>query len=629
MSKKDTVRSGIDAYVVENGDLGYHRTNKLVLNGNSGANQQKQAFIWFKNPFKDVKGNVDVMEATFTFTVKGSWGAGPHRITAERVIEKWVDADVDWGTRPDIVATNSAFVDVSNGDDGDQFEITLTNMMQDVGSGGDWFGIRLKKDTVGDLSIYASESDEENTNPKLFIEWRRTTLPAADDLRPSASDSVTDPTPVLRWTWGDGWGEDDQQTHSKVEVYAGTVTQSDLDGGSPPSPLNGGTKESNEHRRWSLAGDLTLTDNTAYKWRVKVYDEAREAPWSELASFRYDTPGTLALTYPDVSPANEVDDITPPITWTFTGRTQEAYAIDVFESDEAGGFERVYHRPRKKSSALFHTLPKGVIRKAGREYKVVLKVWDTIARDAKYGFEKISRVFTYVRDGSPDPVDTLTVTGDGTPFVVSWSRTNPPDYFAIKVDDEIKEGRIVPADVLVSGDDYEMDFWEVPGDGVPHTVEVEAVVTVSGRLKHSDGNPTESVTHTAKGIHLVVPDKNIRVVMVGRRGVDLDIGELAETFFASGRRTPVRISDAIRGYEGRVQGYLITRGSVTADEYLRRLERIKGLNNRFTTRLITPFLNIPVLVEDISVGPDDDMIRGFEVSVDVVQTGDWTFKARD
>lgn len=629
MSKKDTLRSGIDAYVEETGDKGFHRTNKLVLNGNSGANDQKQAFIWFKNPFKDVKGNIDVVEATFSFVVKGNWGAGPHRITVSRAIEKWADNSLKWSNRPDVSGANTAFVDVSNGDDGDEFDITMTAMMQDVGSGGDWFGIRVEKDTVGDLAIYASESDEENSNPTLFIEWRRTTLPAADDLRPSAGDSVTVEQPVFRWTWGDGMGEDDHQSHSRVQIYDSTVTQAQLDGGSPPSALYDSNKQENEQRRWDMNGKVfSMVDNTAYKWRVKVYDEAREAPWSELARVRYDTPGVLTLTYP-ASPDWEVDDITPPITWTFTGRTQEAFAIDILESDEAGGFERVYHRPRKKSSDLFFTLPKGVIRKSGRTYKVRLKVWDTLDRDSKYAIYKVTQEFTYVRDGTPDPVETLVITGDGTPFVVTWTRTNVPDFFTIKVDDEVKEGRIVPADVLVSGTTYALDFWEVPGDGEPHTIEVEAVVTVGGRLKHSDGNPTESVTHTAKGIHFVVPDKDIRVVLVGREGIDLDIGEIAETFFATGRRDPIRISDAIRGYEGQVSGLIIDRGSVTADEYLHRLERIKGLNNRFTTRLITPFMNIPVLIGEMSVSPHDDLKRGFQVDVEVAQKGDFTFKARD
>ena len=228
-----------------------------------------------------------------------------------------------------------------------------------------------------------------------------------------------------------------------------------------------------------------LANSDVRYWRVRVTDDSGlVSDWSDAAQFERQSKGTLTLTNPAVSPSNYVDEVTPPISWTFTGRTQERAKVWVYEIPEAVYDESAAWEDQVDTEVSIN-VEQGVL-KTGGTYEVKLRVWDTVDREGRPGdqrYEQVTREFTYQRSGVPPAVTSLTATASGPAVSLVWSRATQPDFFSLRIDDREIEERIDPTDVFTSGTSYAMDVYR--GDpGTTHTFEIEAVVNA----KHSDGN---------------------------------------------------------------------------------------------------------------------------------------------
>src|SRR5690606_12468037 len=152
---------------------------------------------------------------------------------------------------------------------------------------------------------------------------------------------------------------------------------------------------------------------------------------------------------------------------------------------------------------------------------------------------------------------------------------------------------------------YRMDLW-VLRPGIEHEIEVEAVVEMGDEFalyrRHSQNNPTQTVTLDTTGVWLVDPDDGTAVRFVGENGgsLEMQIREVAETFDLVRSRRPVRITDVLGGYAGNYSGAIVQRsGNIGADrdKFLDLKGRLKPL------RLIVGDINIPVRLEEVSTAP--------------------------
>jgi len=198
------------------------------------------------------------------------------------------------------------------------------------------------------------------------------------------------------------------------------------------------------------------------------------------------------------------------------------------------------------------------------------------------------------------------------------------------VDGSAVQDRIDSTDLLVSGTTYAMLYYGVAGNK-PHGFEVEAVVSDAGKLKHSQGNSTVTVTFNVDQIWFVDSgddavysegDPPNMVCLSGQDTQTLAIGESSATFYPVGRRDPIRVVDAIRGLEGTVSGTLFDDNQSTS---FNLLESFKDPHRSASVyRLIFGTLNIPVQLGNVAVAPLPYATENaFSVQVDVGQVGEF------
>jgi hypothetical protein len=466
-------------------------------------------------------------------------------------------------------------------------------------------------------NLHSTEAFDADLHPYLEITYS-TSPEAPTDLVPSGGRIISLADPTLLWSFRDLRGENVQQSFqvliSEDEAFTEPVF---WDSGVVAS-------EANEYDLSTEGSFPGLSLATEYFWKVQVTDDqGLVSEYSDVQSFTRTAKGIVAIT----SPGATVGDLTPPITHTFTG-TQEATAYDIFEAGPNGNYPRnpKWHRPRQVTSDLTVTPPEGIIVRASpRMYKVRVRVWDNLDRHGMPGdaaYVNAEQEFAYVRDGTPDPVETLTATQDGPIVELVWTRTAEPDYFALKVDGVTVASRIEPADVLDSGTTYRMNYYEAQ-PGVMHTYEVEAVVDSAGNLQHSDGNDTADLELDAPGVWLVDTSDGTVVKLSGPDTPQLTVDEQGATYKPMGRRDPVRVLESIGGHVGSVSGMLIDADGVTATQWKDRLLTIKGRRNSTDVRLVIGGdMNIPVIVGPIAAPHRPDGV-GYDATVEVWQRGEF------
>lgn len=613
-----TVRANVDAYVDQDFPAkNFGSEGSLRLNGGVGTNDQ-QAFIFFARPFPL---GAQVLAATLRVYLRGSW-AGVRTLTFSRVVDKWGENGIVWNNKPGINALHAVAVVVTDGADGDELEVDLSDQLQDVANGGAFFGVRVVSSTNDDHRLYSSDAPTGGLHPTLELEW---SMPpeASTNLRPTGDQAVGIAAPVLTWQYVDKQ-KDSRQGSSQVQVS----TVPDFE-----TTVYDSGKVANVDGAWDLSEDgFSMDPGDELYWRVKVWNEHDLAgPWSDGAKFTRVDHGTLTLDNPPAGPGSFVDETTPPIAWTFTDATQKAARVILWHVFENGGTDELWRFPKTVTDATSVHVPKGLL-KSGKDYRVQVDVWDDIDRHASAGDlnrETVRRTFTYERDGTPDPPLTLTGDVDVTraAVVLEWTCATMPDYFSVRVDGVEVIDRLDPLDVFVAGTTYRFTWWRADS-GTPHEYEIERVVNDAGKLHHSHGNPAVTVATLAQGIWLVddTPGDQLAVQIADKQQVDLSIGQDGETFNTVGGRPPVRIVSAERGYEGSVGGVIIAdrRRELTGREQRDNFEELQGRNlNGRAIRVIVKDLNFPADLGQCSDPPRPDPGDRYNASAEVFQSGEF------
>lgn len=600
------VRSRIDTFANEAAPKqNYADGVKLSLNGGVSADN-RQAFIFLARPFP--LGS-SILEATLKLHLAGAW-TGTQTVTAKRITASWKENKLTWDDRPAASVTNSASVTVTGGTDAQEIELNLAPMLSDVSAGDEWYGVRLELDADATRKLYSSDYPQASLRPVLELNWVVPPLPPSQ-LSPAGEQSVSVSHPTLSWHFRDR--EQETQTESQVQISATeSFTTPEYDSG----------WVANTVEQWDL-GDTAyvgVTDGQTRFWRVRVKDEASlSSDWSDTEEFARNTKGALTIVNPAAAPNDYVEETTPPLDWTFTGRTQTRAVVKLLLLDDVDLPKKLLERWVVKTGTRVH-VPRKTL-KSVETYRMVVRAWDDFDRAETPGdpaYVEASRDFTYNRSGTPAAVTALTAVPSTTEpkVVLTWERALQPDYFSLRVDGKEVEDRIDPEDVFVSGTTYSMDWWLASPREV-HIYEVEAVVVTTGKLKHSDGNSTATATVETTGIWLVDADDGTVVEIKGMDDLNFSIREVSETHDMVGSRRPVTITELIGGYTASFGGYILSRAGRDA---------MLALKGRIATelRLIVKDYNIPVeLGADTQITPRPESQDRYDVSGTVVQVDDW------
>jgi hypothetical protein len=618
------VRTGVDTYADQerpNGNFG--QAANIILNGNSGANKVKQGFIYFRRPF-DL--GVTVSSAILRMRTRGTTWTGTNVLTPRRITQNWKEGTLTWNNRPSVAGAESGTTTVTDAGAGEQVDIDVTAIMQAAAAGQPFFGIRLTKDTNGDDKLHSYESDNNDYRPVLIVTYSiKPEQPS--NLVPDGEKATSLAQPTLQWAFRTALGVA-LQAEFQVQIHT-------TDDFTTPAHDSGFVASTAEMYDLSTTS-FSLTDNTQYFWRVRVKDDdGNTSDWSDTATFYRRTHGSLTIDSPPDS--STTSDNTPPITHTFSGRTQQFTEYVLFERDPvAAEFVELVREAKKATSAVSFTFPekknaksRPYIRKLGTDYKVRLRVWDTFDREplpGDPGYVEDTTTFQYAPDDGIAAVTNLTLSDvSNAPAVqLDWSRGSAPDGFAIIANGDVVD-RVDESDVALGGGNYRFLYWgAVPGEETAYRV----APIVNGDL----GNRGATVNHTARniGVWVARPATEEAVLIVqrgGRTDRSFEIGETSATYSIVGRRDPVTIIDTIRGYEGRVGGLLadIFPNGPTAEDYRDQLLDFKGEGGSRPLRLIMSGLNIPIQLGKVEVTPSPDA-NTYVVSLEFFQVGEFTFR---
>ncbi len=595
-----TVKSHSDAWVDANAAHKNHgHGNRLWVRG-SGSGNLRQSFVGFAKPFPHNDALV-VLSATLHLRVKDDW-SGNHNVTAKRVTETWKEHRVTYTNAPSVTTKNSATENVTNASDGDAVDIDVTDILGDIALGDDWFGIRLELDDDVARTFYSSDAPKGNYHPQLEVEWGFAPYPPTD-LDPAGGQVVGIATPVLQWRFPDIVQENTQassqvQISTSASTFVADITYDSL-------------QQSNTVHRWPLAGETTIADGTTRYWRVRTWDDHNRASgWSDIVSFGRVAKGVITFVNP--GPSNTVDDLTPLVSWTFTG-TQDRVQLRLQEILPDKTLRLRWDSGAHHYTADHLTIPnrgpfvkqgsagRGPYIKSGHNYRFQLRIWDDedragLSNDPTFSYAQID--FTYQRSGVPAAVDSLTavVSAIAAPAVVlTWTRASTPDWFALKADGEEIYHRLEPVDYAtgVAGQ-YRLTYWgATPRETTNY--EIEAVVQTGDHAQHSNGNPDRPATTNPTGVWLIDDDADEAVELRGTDTPSITVGESGTTYDLVGNRAPVRIVDSIRGYEGSFNGM------VMSGEDRDLLLELKGKDKQL--RVVMGNLNFPVWLEEVTVSP--------------------------
>lgn len=613
MSRDSEVHSSVDSWTAQDAPGRHHaRTSRLWLCGDNAASKRRYTFIHLHRPFPL---NANVISATLHLHAKDNWTGGAHTVNVERVTAQWGEKRINWNNQPTVGGTAVTKSVTANARD--PIDIDVTAIYNAVTVGGTYHGLRLRLNDgdTGKVNIYASEAANHQMRPWLEVLWSEKPEPPRNGVpRDGAAISLGQPT--INYMFGVR-GRDPHQQQNAKQLQISTST-------SFASPVYDSGKVIDDQTQFSLAGTaFTATVAATYYYRIRAWDaDDVVSDYSDTWSFTRQNDGVLTIVNPAASPSNIVKDLTPPISWTFTGQTQSHYELTLFQQRADGSWKRLWQLARHKSTEVSHNIPAGYIR-SNKTFMVRLRVWDSINRmsvpgDPKY--VEASRTFTYTRDGTPANVTALVGVVDRGGIKLTWNDSAQPDYYCIRVNGDEVIQRLEPMDVFVSGTSYQYTYWRGEHN-VPQTIAVERVINSAGNLFHSSGATTVTVTPNIQGKWLVDDDPDggqIAVQVIGGEQSDFAIGETGETFNPLHSQKPVRIIDSIRGYEGGIGGIL--NGGTAYDNFL----LLKGVNRKL--RYLAQHLNIPVRMGEVgSLAPlaDAHTFEGWQLEVELFQVGEF------
>ena len=529
-----------------------------------------------------------IISATLRVYTYGSWNIAP-TLTVRRIAGPWRTSQLTWDTRPGITGV-SVTTTQSSAADAHEWAFDVTGPMQAVANGARWYGFRIETDSNALRFLYSSEA--VRYTPVIDVTWSDAPQ-APSTLSPSGGRAVSVAKPQLRFDFTDNAGSTSLQAVQVQIDPARNWTTPAFDSGAVAA-----TEPELNLANTAYAG---LSAGASTYWRVRVQDSAGGwSPWSDAASVRRDNKGALTVTNPAAAPNNFVSEWTPPISWSLTGETQTAWQVSVLAGDDNSTV--LYDTGRTKGTATAHTLPKGVLFDSST-YTVRVRVWDSKDREATPGdptWTQSTRDFTFAEDPTPNPPANLTaIVLDPTPWVeLRWTRSTAPDSFSVVRDGRVQATGLIPVDHLVSGTTYHY----IDRDAAPnrsHTWKVQAVANG----KTSANNPAVTAKDQHGGVWVYDDERGIDLYLNGGLGSTWGSGEEGATYMPLGSRKPVRITQSVRGIEGRISdAAILDEAGKSANYWEAQLRRIKARPGRVVTLSYGDF-SFPAILSDVVIRP--------------------------
>lgn len=527
--------------------------NRLGISGSIGGFVAENYFF-FALPFPR---GVTVLSAVFSFSSQLAYPAST-TMTVQRIAAAWNVNTLTWNTKPAVegaTATQTKASTVAN----QRWSVDVTALMQTVSNGANWFGFRLNSSSTTLYNyIWSAQAEDPTLRPTLTITWADNPL-TPSQLFPSGGRAVGVTKPILQCNFIDLSGDTSMQAIQVQLDNAADFATPTFDSGAVTSAV--------PELNLAATAFTGLVANTLTYWRVRVQDGAGLwSNWSAPASMIYQTRGTLTMTSPAAPPNNSVAEATPPISWTFTGRTQTAFEIIItLYTSTSPYIRRQWSTGKITSAANTYTIPDDILRQNNWTYTVELRVWDNIDREATPGdpiWYSVVRDFTYVYDATVNPVTGLTSTlHTAYPWVkLSWSRSAQPDRWNIYRNGKLIKTTTTGNELFVSGTSYE--YWDRTPQ--PRTNNVYTVIPVVNN-KGSSGNPTTTIAPRAFTVTLASLDGTTVVMIMNAGSSDMNLNEISSVYTPAGGGAPVLIAQANTGFQGKVQGRLATAKGISVD----------------------------------------------------------------
>ncbi len=439
-------------------------TNKTVKQGarlraRAGAGNLRYMWLFF-NPSWPV--GATIISATLRIW-NGSNITTSTQLTVERATAKWGVNKIKHSNIPGVGGTPVQITKATAAPD-TMWEFNVAALVQTVANSGNWYGFRVASNNTTGAWWHASEAtgDKARMRPQLIVEW---SMPPEepDGLSPSGNRNVSLQRPILMYDFNDEDGADDlasqqiQFGSSQALLDAGTTT---FDTGEMATTVpEYDTTLATPGGTW--AG---LTSGTNIWWRVRAKDSANIwSPYSESVQFGRLTKGTLTITSPT---GGAIWEGSPEVTWTFTGRTQEAYQVAIAYADSPE--EWLWDSGKTTGTATSVTIPFGVIKDTSVAYIIIVRVWDTEDREATPNDpvyqQAVTASSTVQYDGAVTNIASLAMASDPVLPVahLTWTRASTPAWYQVQRSldggttwEYIAEE--VGSDLLVSGTNYAYD----------------------------------------------------------------------------------------------------------------------------------------------------------------------------
>lgn len=550
-----------DAYVrLERPKKNFSGTQKLYVK--AGANDTRYAYLYFGVPFPL---GAKIISATLTL-YNGTVLEGGADVEVQRVVDDWKRNKVTWDNRP---SAGGAAVIVSKGPadvpELTQWDFNLTNMLQSVSDGADWFGVRFTANSGKGEWFFGSASRRSRLRPVLFIEWADG-MDEPINLSPSNGNAVGVSKPLLSWEWTDDTGSSALNS-VKVQVSEDpTFATGVFDSGWVASTAS----------ELDLAGTAYTgaTSGSTVYWRCAVRDANNvESPWSDPESFRYVPKPTVTINNPvGSSPNAYVEESTPPILWSLSGGAQVHWQVMIL--DPLDGNRIVANSEKFTGPETGWTIPESAKLKNGQDYIVRVLIWDTEVREGNgesTAYSLGEKQFSVQYTTAITPVNSLTVERL-RPYhwaKIEWARGTAADEYEILLDGQVLE-KVAAEDVDTVPGGYSYTLRTHPPR---RSITVEVVAVVNGR--GSKTNPTVTFNYPSESAVLSEVDGSDAVMFVNY-SKDYASAREQTVHAVVGNHPPILIRQSKRGIEGSFSGYLTGNiDTISIDEERSRIETLR------------------------------------------------------
>lgn len=461
-----------------------------------------------------------------------------------RLVAPFTASSVTWATKP--AADSSVVASVTTGtvpkNGPIQFTTNILTMLQAMQADASRnFGFELK--ISGGSKTYKL-SNTGSYVAVLNVDYSLKPAPPSV-LAPGQGQVVSVPQPTLR-------------VAAPVQTITGIRVQVDAahDGVTPDFDYTL-TSTVAEVNLAATPGAPTLAAHGVTAWRAQLQGPSGAwSDWSDWADYSYEPFGTVTITEPGPPPDDVVTDPTPPIVWSVSGMTQQAYRLFFTDPSLPASAPPIYDSGVVTSTANTATPTTDVASQTGHTYRVFVRIWDDKDRVVVGGateFVETQRDFTYVLTATVDPFTAFTVDDmDPYPFAnLRMTRATPPDGIQI-IRDGVSVGVFNAADLHVSGDDYAfIDTTAAPRRS--HTWSVRAIV--NGEV--SAANPTFTRELEPAGIWLSQPEKDRFLPFITQAAQAIGVSEDGGTFQILNGSYAVRVFGTQHGWSGTITGEIL------------------------------------------------------------------------